>query len=85
MNTELVIEKLQSFAFFFRSGQPLEVTSALITLLSDILPGIMENRPDKLPCVQEILSDILRCQDNEDWLGLADYLEYELADVLKDF
>jgi hypothetical protein len=33
---------------------------------------------------QLILSAMLKCQENQDWIGLADYLEYELQQLIAD-
>ncbi|MGL4207643.1 MAG: hypothetical protein ACRCRW_16195 [Aeromonadaceae bacterium] len=51
--------------------------SALIPVLS-ALPPLLQQR-----CVQ-ISSAILACQERHDWLGLADYLEYELVELLDE-
>ncbi len=83
MNRKLTIERLSAYAVFLRSGRSLEITEELINLLFDILSYITVNNREMLSKLQEIFSAILQCQETEDWLGMADYLEYELKDYLK--
>ena len=83
MNADGTIEQLANYAAFFRCGRSLEVNQELANYLSEILAQIVINDGDRLLALQEIVSAILRCQEAEDWLGLADYLEYELPDFLQ--
>ncbi|MDG2474790.1 MAG: hypothetical protein P8M50_05865 [Paracoccaceae bacterium] len=84
MNTKLVIEQLTDFATLLRLGRPLEVIDDLINLLTEIVPQTIGQKSATSYSVEEIFSLILSCQQAEDWLGLADYLEYELSDFLID-
>jgi len=82
MNTQIMVEKLKSFADLFRLGRPLEVTDDLIILLEEIITETAAQTSNTVHTIEEMFSLILHCQESEDWLGLADYLEYELSDFL---
>lgn len=83
MSADGTIEQLSNYAALLRCGRSLEVSQELINFLSEILTHIVVNKGDRLFVFQEIVSAVLRCQEAEDWLGLADYLEYDLPDFLK--
>ena len=82
MNTERVIKKLKNISDLFRLGRPLEVTTDLITLLEEIVIETSGKKSNGFHSIEDIFSLILCCQESEDWLGLADYLEYELSNLL---
>ena len=79
-----MIENLKRYAAIFRLGRPLEVTEDFIATLGLILPKVKEKEGAKLSEIQVMLNGILACQEREDWLGLADYIEYELIDLLEN-
>ncbi|MBV8043978.1 hypothetical protein [Pluralibacter sp.] len=68
----------------FRLGLSLDAALALpplLKLLLPLLPTLPAQTQRQLP---QIMSAILACQEREDWLGLADWLEYELCHALAD-
>ena len=77
-----VIKQLKFFSDSFRLGKSLEVTDDLINLLTEIVPQTIGLKSNNEVSIEDIFSKILHCQKSEDWLGLADYLEYELPDFL---
>ena len=50
--------------------------------LPDLLQGVLQQIADAAPSVQtdldHLFACILQCQQAQDWLGLADYLEFEV-------
>ena len=84
MKTITMIENMRRYASFFRLGRPLEVTDDFITSLGEIMPYVIGKGGDTLPSVTKILSGLMTCQESEDWLGLADCIEYELIDFLEN-
>ena len=84
MNTFSAIKQLKFFSDSFRLGKSLEVTDDLINFLAEIVPQTIGRESNNQVTVEDIFSKILHCQKSEDWLGLADYLEYELSDFLAD-
>ena len=73
--SHLSIPRVISLAHQFRLGESVAATQILPTLLQDIL-----TTRGGLP--SELVAAILQCQEWQDWLGLADYLEYELVQTL---
>jgi hypothetical protein len=59
----------------FRSGQSLEAALELEPLLSRFLPALSE---EQLSTSLSALRSMLACQEVSDWIGLADWLEYDL-------
>ena len=76
------LSQLATCATFFRLGQPLEVTDDLINLLSEVVPLLIGKKSEDEISIEDLVSQILLCQESEDWLGLADYLEFELYELL---
>lgn len=77
------LEILLNHTVYLRLGRPLEVIDDIISLLTIILPEIIQKKVHHSKSIELILSSIMTCQENEDWLGLADYIEYDLIDLLQ--
>ncbi|WP_033136812.1 hypothetical protein [Aeromonas finlandensis] len=76
-----ITEQCIALAHNFRLG--LHVESALQ------LPSLVEQALHDLPPEHQgnavtIVSALLACQEHHDWLGLADWLEVELAALLRN-
>lgn len=82
---------LQSFvvdsehcAALFRLGRDVEAGLAMIELIEavqssfDLMPQLTQQQWVLL------LSQMFECQEAQNWLALADYLEYELVRLLRD-
>lgn len=69
------IASIIALAHQFRLGESVAATQTLPTLLQAIL-----TERGMLPA--ELVTAMLQCQERQDWLGLADYLEYELVQTL---
>ena len=82
MQKAIIITKLRSYSCYFRLGRSLEVMESLVDFLIKILPTIEGNNRSDSDAIKMIFSSILACQEREDWLGLADYLEYDLPQIL---
>ena len=48
------------------------------------MPYVLGKEGDNLPSVTKILNGLITCQESEDWLGLADCIEYELIEFLEN-
>lgn len=68
----LLITRIINLADKFRLGQSVAASQILPFLLQEIL-----TEQDYLP--PALIKALLHCQEQQDWLGLADYLEYELV------
>lgn len=79
-----IASQLTHLAQQFRLGMSLDAAMALPPLMKSLLPLLPSLSPTAQRQLPQIMSAILACQEREDWLGLADWLEYELLHVLSD-
>lgn len=83
MNTEQgKVEQAQALAVRFRLGEHVTASLALPGFLSELAGGLGSKASPRANAFGQLLGDMLACQEAQDWLGLADYLEYELVDWL---
>ncbi|MGF6220738.1 hypothetical protein [Pseudomonas sp. YL-218 TE3947] len=71
-------------ATLFRLGRDVEAGLAMIELIVAVQPSF-----DLTPQVVQqqwvlLLGQMLECQEAQNWLALADYLEYELVQLVRD-
>ncbi|WP_310598456.1 hypothetical protein [Aeromonas aquatica] len=66
----------------FRLGLSTEAALELPTLMKRLLPLWPTLTPTTQQQLPRIMSAMLACQEQGDWLGLADWLEYELVQLL---
>ncbi|MGF6487146.1 hypothetical protein [Pseudomonas frederiksbergensis] len=71
-------------AALFRLGRDVEAGLAMIELIVAVQPSF-----DLTPQVVQqqwvlLLGQMLECQEVQNWLALADYLEYEMVELLRD-
>lgn len=76
--------RLIALATQFRLGLSLDAALTLPPLMKSLLPVLPMLSPASQRQLPQIMSAILACQEREDWLGLADWLEYELLHLLSD-
>lgn len=76
--------RLTTLAGQFRLGLALDAALELPPLMKSLLPLLPTLPPATQQQLPQIMSAILACQEREDWLGLADWLEYELLHLLSD-
>ncbi|PKQ75051.1 hypothetical protein AOX56_20220 [Aeromonas sobria] len=70
-----LITRIRALAHQFRLGQSLAASQTLPGLLQEALTAQGSLPPD-------LIASLLHSQERQDWLGLADYLEYELVHTL---
>ncbi|WP_372872407.1 hypothetical protein [Shewanella sp.] len=80
MNTENIIQHFSTAARYFRLGQEAFGSQLLRLAIDDLLSAADENH---YPTLGNTLAQALAEQQRQDWFGLADTLEYELIEVLK--
>lgn len=70
-------------ALLFRLGRDVEAGIAMVELIDAALP-LFDSRPaDQRQRWSLILDQMLDCQERQDWLALADYLDCELVELLQ--
>ncbi len=70
-----------ALALQFRLGHNVEAGLMLVTYLEQLVTVYPKFPVEQQRQFQSILSAMLACQERQDWIGLADYLEYELQQL----
>jgi hypothetical protein len=74
----------QDCAALFRLGRDVEAGLAMIELIGALQPSFDLASPAVQQQWVGLLGPMLECQESQNWLALADYLEYELVQLLTD-
>ena len=78
MTKNILLCQLREYAVFYRLGRPLEVSKKLTPLLEKLHAFTCSHSFEEQKEMLDHSLSILKCQENEDWLGLADCIEYDL-------
>jgi hypothetical protein len=70
---------LLNLATKLRLGRHVEACLAIVDLLDLLLPRVINDDAVKKQQFQVYLKEILMAQERQDWLCMADYLEYEIV------
>lgn len=65
-------------AVIIRLGHNVEAGLILVNYVEQLVSVYTEFPVQQQNQLQFLLSAMLACQERQDWIGLADYLEYEL-------
>lgn len=81
---EPLLARARAVARLFRLGCDVEAAGVMVDLFESVQAGV-----DTAPGAFQqdwarLLGAMLACQEAQNWLGLADYLEYELVDWLQE-
>lgn len=69
-------------AGLFRVGRDVEAALEMVDLFSALAPSFARVSPALQQGWAHLLGVMFGCQERQDWLGLADYLEYDLLELL---
>ena len=75
-------ERSQQTAAQFQLCHDIEGALALVELVESMLALSASFTPAEQLEFARLVKAILACQERQDWLGLADYLAWEWADML---
>ncbi|MDB6443594.1 hypothetical protein PII47_09385 [Pseudomonas sp. 21TX0197] len=79
---ERVIDDARECARLFRLGRDVEAGLAMVILVEAAQPFV-EAMPENVQSYwADLLASMLSDQQTQNWLSLADYLEYELVELL---
>jgi hypothetical protein len=76
------IQPLRHCAGLFRLGRDVEAALNMVDLFDDAQRRFLQAPRDVQQAWAALLSQMLACQERQDWLGLADFMEYELVELL---
>ncbi|WP_282371601.1 hypothetical protein [Pseudomonas sp. PS02290] len=78
---EHVVEEARDCAKLFRLGRDIEGALKMVELIDRSLPLMDGVSAERQAEWGRVLSAILACQERQDWLGVADWLEVEFLEV----
>lgn len=64
-------------AALFRLGRDVEGVTVMVGLFDMAMPFLAERSAQQQASLATVLGEMLACQQGQNWLGLADWLEYE--------
>ena len=70
-------------AQLFRLGRDIEAALEMVELFEKALPMLAERSAADSEYGTQLLERMLECQQRQDWLALADYMEYEWVEFLQ--
>ncbi len=82
MSSDISTAELTALAHQFRLGLNMSACLRLPDVLLGLMPVVGSLSDTHGQKYEWIVGQILNCQMQHDWLGLADYLEYDLVELL---
>ena len=70
-------------AALFRLGRDVEAALTMVDVFEQAHQSLSSASVDIQQAWAQVLMQMLDCQERQDWLGLADYMEYELFELLE--
>ncbi|MFK3791306.1 hypothetical protein ACI2KO_13710 [Pseudomonas piscis] len=80
---EPLLGRARSVAELFRLGRDVEAAGEMVELFEPVQMLVDTAAASVQQDWVHLLGLLLACQEAQDWLGLADYLEYELVEWLQ--
>jgi hypothetical protein len=81
---ETFVVDVQHCAALFRLGRDVEAGMVMIDLMGAVHPTFESRSQATQQQWTFVLGQMFACQEAQNWLALADYLEYELVEVLTE-
>jgi hypothetical protein len=78
---EHVVEEARECAKLFRLGRDIEGALKMVEVIDRSLPLMDGASAERQAEWGRVLSEILACQERQDWLGAADWLEFEFVEI----
>ncbi|MHC8393575.1 hypothetical protein ACYZT8_07890 [Pseudomonas sp. LB3P93] len=81
---ETFVVEAQHCAALFRLGRDVEAGLAMTELVAAVHPTFDSRSLEARQQWAFLLGELFACQEAQNWLALADYLEYELVEMLTE-
>lgn len=78
-----LVTAAQQCANLFRLGRDIEAALQMVELFDGAMPLMAERSAADQQYGTQLLERMLDCQQAQNWLALADYLEYEWVEFLR--
>jgi hypothetical protein len=76
-------DQCRQCAALFRLGRDVEAALTMVDVFEQAQLCLASASEKVQQDWAQVLTQMLDCQERQDWLGLADYLEYELVELLE--
>lgn len=80
---EQCVDECRQCAGLFRLGRDVEAALTMVEVFERAQLRLSTASADVQQMWAQVLTQMLDCQERQDWLGLADYMQYELAELLE--
>ncbi|MCP1475121.1 hypothetical protein ABIA54_000787 [Pseudomonas sp. EB276 TE3739] len=78
------LDQCRQCAALFRLGRDVEAALTMVDVFEQAQQSLASASLEIQQAWAQVLTQMLDCQERQDWLGLADYMEYELVELLED-
>ncbi|TDV67998.1 hypothetical protein [Pseudomonas sp. LP_7_YM] len=76
-----IIDTARHCAGLFRLGRDIEAALEMVELIETAMPLFTSRSVQEQAQWMQVLSAVLQCQERQDWLGVADWLEVEFVEM----
>jgi ribulose-5-phosphate 4-epimerase/fuculose-1-phosphate aldolase len=76
-------DECRQCAGLFRLGRDVEAALTMVDVFENAQQCLASAPAKGQQVWAQLLLQMLDCQERQDWLGLADYMEYELIELLE--
>ncbi|MFM9384579.1 hypothetical protein [Pseudomonas sp. UV AK001] len=77
------VDECRRCSGLFRLGRDVEAALDMVDVFDGAQHLLISATPDVQQSWAHLLTQMLDCQERQDWLGLADFMEYELIQLLE--
>lgn len=81
---EYITRNARHCARLFRLGRDIEAALEMVELIDGALPLVSLRSAEDQAQWKSVLQGILHCQERQDWLGVADWLDVEFMALWAD-
>ncbi|MBC3271587.1 MULTISPECIES: hypothetical protein [Pseudomonas] len=76
-------DQCRQCAALFRLGRDVEAALTMVDVFEQAQQCLSSSSVDVQQAWAQVLMQMLECQERQDWLSLADSMEYELVELLE--
>lgn len=77
------VDECHQCAGLFRLGRDVEAALTMVEVFEGAQQRLLSAGAQTQQVWAQLLTQMLECQERQDWLGLADFMEYELMQLLE--
>lgn len=77
------VDECRQCAGLFRLGRDVEAALTMVEVFERAQQLLVSASAEVQQMWAQVLTHMLDCQERQDWLGLADHMQYELVELLQ--